>query len=645
MNLINNKKYNILIIFLVILIFIVLSGFIIGYLLLNNEKQTQESLEEKSKTIMLYIVGSDLESDAALATAELLEMEDANVDLSAYRIVVYMGGANNYYNDYVKTGENAILSLTENGFTVEDAFSSKNMGSSDTLSYFINYVTDHYTSDEYSLILWDHGGGPLIGYGQDETTNDILTLNEISSALSNTNFNRDNKLGFIGFDACLMASIEVAYLLNDYAHYLIASQETEPGFGWDYTFLSNLSANSTNEEIGKSIIDTYFEYSTTNNYTYDITLSMLNLNKVSQVEKELNQYFANVKEVLSNSTFTSFARKRIVTKTFGGFNSSTSYDLVDLYNMIDVIELNSSEYLKEAIKSLVVYNRSNVDNANGVSIYYPYSNKIYASSFINIYNSFDFATNYTSYINQFADILLGDRLKNLDISNSMPMVSSDDNYDFVLELTDDEANNYVEASYIVFRKTEDGFYESLYSGTDVDLDGNALRTKVRDKGVQVVSSNDETGNISLLEKERTSEYTNYFSPVMLTYFSDDVDDFEMNTMSGFLQIRMYNNGEIDVMGIVPNEELTSVAPKMLTNLDDWRTIQFLKFSYNIIDENGNYTTDWESNDTITGWELYIDEIESFQKLELSETDEYYCVFAIRDSQGNVSYSQLVPITR
>ena len=132
MNLINNKKYNILIIFLVILIFIVLSGFIIGYLLLNNEKQTQESLEEKSKTIMLYIVGSDLESDAALATAELLEMEDANVDLSAYRIVVYMGGANNYYNDYVKTGENAILSLTENGFTVEDAFSSKNMGSSDT---------------------------------------------------------------------------------------------------------------------------------------------------------------------------------------------------------------------------------------------------------------------------------------------------------------------------------------------------------------------------------------------------------------------------------------------------------------------------------------------------------------------------------
>ena len=95
---------------------------------------------------------------------------------------------------------------------------------------------------------------------------------------------------------------------------------------------------------------------------------------------------------------------------------------------------------------MVVYNRSNVDNANGVSIYYPYSNKIYASSFINIYNSFDFATNYTSYINQFADILLGDRLKNLDISNSMPMVSSDDNYDFVLELTDDEANNYVEAS-------------------------------------------------------------------------------------------------------------------------------------------------------------------------------------------------------
>ena len=139
--------------------------------------------------------------------------------------------------------------------------------------------------------------------------------------------------------------------------------------------------------------------------------------------------------------------------------------------------------------------------------------------------------------------------------------------DFSLELTEEEVDNYVEASYIVFRKTEDGFYESLYSGTDVDLDGNTLKAKVRDKGVQVLSSNDETGNISLLEQERTDEYTNYFSPVMLTYFSDDADDFEMDAISGYLQIRVYHDGEIEVMGIVPNEELTK-------ELDDNSTIEF-----------------------------------------------------------------------
>ena len=637
----NSKKYNILIVGLIIVIIIVLIGFIIAFFLLNQDEK--KKLEDKTRTIMMYIVGSDLESDAALATAELLEIEDANVDLSAYQIVVYMGGSNTYYNNYVNTGENAIFSLTEDGFVVEESFSSKNMGSSNTLSYFINYVTDHYDSDEYSLVFWDHGGGPLIGYGHDEITNDILTLDEISLSLSNTIFKQDNKLGIIGLDACLMASVEIAYLLDDYADYLIASQETEPGYGWDYSFLGNLTSSSTNIEIGKAIIDSYYNFLDHLEYDYDITLSMLDLSKTFKVEEELNQYFEGADQVLSSTNFTSFARKRNSTKTFGGFNSSASYDLVDLYNMIDIIELGENQDLKRALEEFVVYNRSNLAHANGVSIYYPYANKTYGSAFVQIYNTFDFAPNYTSYIEHFAQILLGERLRNLDISDSTPVITDEENYDFSLELTEEEVDNYVEASYIVFRRTDDNYYEALYSGTDVDLDGNTLKAKVRDKGVQVLSSNDETGNISLLEQERTDEYTNYFSPVMLTYFSDDADDFEMDAMSGYLQIRVYHDGEIEVMGIVPNEELNNVAPKMLTNLDDWRTIQFLRYSYDILDETGNYTNDWVGSGTITGWELYVDEIESFEKFKLTDTENYYCVFAIRDSQGNVSYSRLVEI--
>ena len=40
----------------------------------------------------------------------------------------------------------------------------------------------------------------------------------------------------IGFDACLMASVEMASVASPYAKYMVASEEVEPGSGWDYGY-------------------------------------------------------------------------------------------------------------------------------------------------------------------------------------------------------------------------------------------------------------------------------------------------------------------------------------------------------------------------------------------------------------------------
>ena len=45
------------------------------------------------------------------------------------------------------------------------------------------------------------------------------------------------QLDIIGFDACLMAQNSVSVTLAPLAHYLLASQELEPGHGWDYNSL------------------------------------------------------------------------------------------------------------------------------------------------------------------------------------------------------------------------------------------------------------------------------------------------------------------------------------------------------------------------------------------------------------------------
>lgn len=636
----NNKTLNTIIITLITTIIVVICGFTIAYFILIPKENT--SGVGDTKTIMIYMVGSDLESENAIATAELLELERVKVDFEAVDILIYMGGSNNYYNDYVDVGENVILEYNENGIDIVENIPAKNMGNPNTLEYFLDYTTTNYPSGNYSLILWNHGGGPLVGYGLDETPNDILTLAEIASALNNSNFNQDNKLGLLGFDACLMAGIESAYILRDNAEFLVASQESEPGFGWDYSFLETITKESSNLEIGKFIIDYYYNFFIDNGFSQDCTLSLLDLSKVENVEKNLNDYFLNIEQNLTSQSFVEYAKNRVNTKAFGGFTTSSSYDLVDLNNMIDLLGGNNQD-LKKSLDEFIVYNKTNLSNSNGISIYYPYYNKTNAWQFLNIYKSFDFAPNYTQYINDFVNILVGNRLVNLDISKSMLVESDEDLYDFEFILTDEQANNMVSAEYIVFHKIEGDLYEPVYRGNSgLVRDDNTLKANIRDKVIKVTATDDETQDITLYEIEKGSNYVNYFSPVMLSDFRDYVETGEFDMMSGYLQIRVYDDGNIEPLGIVPMETEDGIAPKMLTNLDDWHTLQFLKINYKIFDENGNYDTNWESGGTIYGWELYIDEITGFAKADLQDS-EYYCIFSITDSQGNVSYSQIVPI--
>lgn len=645
----NKLDYNKIIIGLVVAIVVAIGGITFIYFStdenknnLEDDKKEEILLESSTKTIMLYMVGSDLESNFGAASSDLEEISSSLPNLDDINVVIYLGGSESYYNSYVREDENVILELTEEGLVPVEEIPAKNMGSSETLSYFINYVTDSYNTDEYSLILWDHGGGPLIGYGLDETTGDILTLKEIEESLNDTEFNEDNKLGFIGFDACLMGSFEVANLLDSYTNYLMASEETIPGNGWNYSFLTDLSKDDNNVEIGKKVIDTYFDYYESRTNMYDLTLSLLDLSKIDDLNNSLNNFFGYLNSDLSVNTFAGYAKTRVKAKTFGGYSSSAQYDLVDLSNMIELTGGNSADDVIADINDLVIYNKANINNANGLTIYYPYSNKSLAVTHMSTYKSLGIINNYSSYIENFTNILVGKPIKTLDISDRSPVISETDDYDFTFTLTEEELSNFSTAGYNVFRRTEDGYYEIIYFGTDVVLEGNNLKANLRDKGVKVVTNEEESDNLVLLLYGAEDGYRKYITPVMLTNLTDDLDFTDYKMESGYLQLIVYDDGRIEPLGIVPMDDFTSVAPKSLTSLDDWKTIQFLKPSYNIFDENGNYTTEWEGSGIVTGWEFHIADIKGFEKYDFSESqEEYYCIFIINDSQGNTSYSQPV----
>lgn len=164
-----------------------------------------------NKTIMVYLVASDLESQSGAASLDIIEMLESDVDTEKNNILIYTGGTKQWQIENISSTENCIYKLENGSLVLQESYKSSNMGSSETLSRFLKYGMTNFSADKYGLILWNHGAGPMIGCGVDEVYNDILEIPELASALSEAGLGENNKLEFLGFDACLMGSIETAW--------------------------------------------------------------------------------------------------------------------------------------------------------------------------------------------------------------------------------------------------------------------------------------------------------------------------------------------------------------------------------------------------------------------------------------------------
>ena len=176
------------------------------------------SHDSASTTVMIYMVGSNLESEAGAASYDIMEMMESGVDVAKNNVIIYTGGSA-YWTLDISSDYNSAIELQPDedgdgaleGNLVGSTDEPLNMGDSATLTEFLDYTYKEYPADQYVLICWDHGGGPIFGFGADEIFDyDSLTLEEFETALKNSPFGRNNKLAWIGFDACLMSSIETS---------------------------------------------------------------------------------------------------------------------------------------------------------------------------------------------------------------------------------------------------------------------------------------------------------------------------------------------------------------------------------------------------------------------------------------------------
>ena len=230
------KHYNRLALFLV---WILILSFTAcgGYNVYPISSQGAALSGDTQWAIYWYLCGSDLESEYGAATDDLLELLDVKLPENV-KIVIETGGTRQWQNDMMNADYLERYVYDSEGLHLIDQLPQANMGSEETLSKFLSFAKENYPATKTGFLFWDHGGGSVAGAASDENFGyDALTLDEMYKAFdSNYELSEETPpFEMIGFDTCLMATVDVAYTYNDIGKYLVASQELEPANGWLYS--------------------------------------------------------------------------------------------------------------------------------------------------------------------------------------------------------------------------------------------------------------------------------------------------------------------------------------------------------------------------------------------------------------------------
>ena len=281
-----------------------------------GESDIETGSEIAKWTFMTYISDSDLEY---FSIEDMIEMERVG-STDEVNIVVQIDRWDGYdkpdWNDesngdwetakrYLITKENKGDHVI--GSTAIEDIGEINTGDPDQLVEFVEWAQTNYPAEHYALNIWNHGSGATgVAYEQscpdycwyNGNEADKLELSEIDSALSEITNNGENKLDIVGFDACLMSTIEVVEAVAPYSNIMIGSEILEPGDGWDYSFLQLIVDNpsSTPEQLGTKIVDTFVAQGQTSEQSYALT--MLDMSKANLAINSINA-LAELKDTTS----------------------------------------------------------------------------------------------------------------------------------------------------------------------------------------------------------------------------------------------------------------------------------------------------------------------------------------------------------
>ena len=387
-------------------------------------EQTQDD-----QTILIYLCGSDLESNgqtsassaAGYASGDITEILKVGSQPDDVNVVIETGGAKCW-----KTTHGINKSYLEryhvaNKSLVRDSQETKaNMGLTSTLQSFLTWGVQTYPADRISLILWNHGGA-MRGVCYDENySSDCLTNSEVKTAVANTftslGRSTSDKFEWIGYDACLMQVQDIAEFNSQYFNYMVASEESEAGAGWDYdNWIDDAYAKKTTPNILKAICDSFLAEQGSSS---DQTLSYLDLSYMSAYKSAWETMSSTINSMISSYGKSKFQTLMKTCQYYGSDSDCEGYsyfgilDAKDVVNKIRATSAFSSASTQtsavlSAFNNLVAYSKAGTQagNSYGLCCFFPMKDGSgYTCSTSSVYTSSQTNfSNWRSIVNSYGD--------------------------------------------------------------------------------------------------------------------------------------------------------------------------------------------------------------------------------------------------
>lgn len=326
-----------------------------------------------------------------------LSMPDSGVQVLA--LADFYGQDNTYLYDMTRNTTRDIGSPTIPLSTVDPSWNSElDMSDPEVLTSFLTYTMGNYSAANTMFVIWDHGSGWYLsnlgpgpktpgpdtrGFSQDVTSNGIMYLDEFRDAFIEAETGLgDLQMDLIGFDTCSMGMIEVYYQVAPWFDLAMGSEDEQPYYGYNYSFISSMGGISPMPpvELGKDVVSRFSEeYSNPGEYAYG-SISLVDLDRlVDDLVPAMDTMLSHIIERMYHNEVT----MNHLLHSIAGSAEQITYtesDLGDLLFRISQSSLQES-IVQTSVDALAAYESMVIDSwlkpdgrnpdGTGVSIYLP----------------------------------------------------------------------------------------------------------------------------------------------------------------------------------------------------------------------------------------------------------------------------------